>query len=477
MRLVLGLLVPLLLAITPPAVGGEVLPNGTYHYQTSIGGKPVGSSTLVVDRDAGNVNVGESGEMLGQALTSRRTLVAATFKTLSYTVDARGKHAVLDITGSEATLTQDGKSVKIAAPSDAPFLVSDNMAAGFALIPATLHVTQAKQLTMACLCGSFVAVPLTTGSATATRPAGVPATARSFTITVQGADATLWFDPSTFVLDRFDFPSQQLSMTLQSYDSAVTALPKPVAPSPLPLPSPNYTARDVAIRADDGVTLRGTLTMPEGVSKPVPGFVLVHGSGCNDRDETIGPNKIFAQLANRLSNDGYAVLRYDKRSCGQSGGTFPVRNRLIADARDAIAYLRAQRGVDPKQIYVLGHSEGGELVPSVAIQDGHLRGIVLLAPPALPLEQILMQQMLRNVTGADRIALAKEERAELDAIAEGKKSGTSARWLRSSFGIDPATLIVRVPCPILIVQGTKDIQVLPPTRRGSSPPPTQRIAI
>ncbi|MFY9720386.1 MAG: alpha/beta fold hydrolase [Candidatus Cybelea sp.] len=206
---------------------------------------------------------------------------------------------------------------------------------------------------------------------------------------------------------------------------------------------------------------RRTLTTPQGAQVPVPGFVLVHGTGCDDRDETIGPNKVFAQLANRLSNDGYAVLRYDKRSCGQSGGSFPVRNRLIADARDAVAYLRSQPGVDPTRIYVLGHSEGGELVPSVAIQDGHLRGIVLLAPPALPLEQILMQQMLRNATGSDRIALAKEEKAELDAIAEGKKSGESARWLRSSLGVDPVALIARVPCPILIVQGTKDIQVLP----------------
>jgi hypothetical protein len=203
------------------------------------------------------------------------------------------------------------------------------------------------------------------------------------------------------------------------------------------------------------------LTVPNSAATPLPGFVLVHGSGCNDRDETIGPNKIFAQLANRLSNDGYAVLRYDKRSCGKSGGTFPVRDRLIADARCAIAYLRSQPGVDPKRIYVLGHSEGGELAPSIAIADGRLRGIVLLAPPALPLEQILKQQLLREVSSADRAAMEKQVQAELDAIASGKKPSATNRWLRSSFGVDPAALIVRVPCPILILQGTKDIQVLP----------------
>jgi fermentation-respiration switch protein FrsA (DUF1100 family) len=85
----------------------------------------------------------------------------------------------------------------------------------------------------------------------------------------------------------------------------------------------------------------------------------------------------------------------------------------------------------------------------------------LLAPPALPLEQILEQQLLRNVSNADRAATEKQVQAELDAIASGKKPSATNRWLQSSFGVDPAALIVRVPCPILILQGTKDIQVLP----------------
>jgi dipeptidyl aminopeptidase/acylaminoacyl peptidase len=200
--------------------------------------------------------------------------------------------------------------------------------------------------------------------------------------------------------------------------------------------------------------------MPDPAVHLLPGFVFVHGSGCIDRDETVGPNRVFAQLANRLSNDGYAVLRYDKRSCGKSGGTFATRDRLIADARDAIACLRAQPGIDPARIFVLGHSEGGELAPSIAIADGKLRGIVLLAPPALPLERIIMQQVLRTATSAQRASIRQQEQAQLDAIAAGKKAGASAAWLRSSFGIDPAALITNVPCSILIVQGTKDIQVL-----------------
>ncbi len=444
------------LAATPPA-----LPDGTYRYEIRVGNQAVGKSTIVISRDGGHINIGESASLAGTALVSHRSIEEPGFATISYEEDAGGEHIVVTILGNQATLTQNNVTAKIVAEPNAPFLVSDNMAAGFGQIPAALHATGEKQLTLACVCGTFVAVPFKVLDAPApARPPGVPERDAAVTIAIEGATATLWFDPQSYVLDRFDLPSQQASFVLQSYDPAVTALPLAVVPTPVPLPTARFRAREVSIVADDGVTLAGTLTMPTAAAARRPGFIFVHGSGCNDRDETAGPNKIFAQLANRLSNDGYAVLRYDKRSCGKSGGKFPTRDRLIADALDATAFLRAQPGVDPKSIFVLGHSEGGELAPSIAIADGHLRGIVLLAPPALPLERILMQQALRTASGADRATITAKEQAQVDAIEQGKKTGAWAAWLRSSFGIDPAELITRVPSPILIVQGGKDIQVL-----------------
>jgi dienelactone hydrolase len=438
-------------AAAPSALHATILPDGTYRYATSIAGRDVGKTTLVVRRDGAAVIIEESSALAGITLVSQRTIEESTFATRSYTADTAGKHVVVTILGNEATISQGKFSEKISAAPDAPFVVSDNLIAGWAQIPATLHATGGKKLTIACLCGGFMAVPLS-----------VVSSARGV-VTVNGADgvtATLTFDPRTYVLQRLNVPAQQASIVLQSQDARVLPLPQPVSATPMPLPAATYTSRDVSIRADDGVTLAGTLTTPGSAGHPLPAFVFEHGSGCIDRDETIGPNKIFAQLANRLSNDGYAVLRYDKRSCGKSGGTFAVRNRLIADARDAIAYLRAQPGIDPARIFVLGHSEGGELAPSIAIADGKLAGIVLLAPPALPLEQILMQQVLRTAIPAQRASLQRAEQTQLEAIAAGKKTSASAAWLRSSFGIDPAAIIATVPCPILIVQGAKDIQVL-----------------
>ena len=165
-----------------------------------------------------------------------------------------------------------------------------------------------------------------------------------------------------------------------------------------------YTEREVTVGAGEWA-LPGTLTMPAGAG-PFPAVVLVHGSGPNDRDETFGPNKTFKDLALGLGSRGVAVLRYDKRTKVHGVKIAPltqftVKEETIDDALLAAALLRKEPGIDPKRIYVLGHSLGGMLAPRIAAADPSLAGIIVMAGAVRSLDQSIFDQMtyLANADG------------------------------------------------------------------------------
>lgn len=128
-----------------------------------------------------------------------------------------------------------------------------------------------------------------------------------------------------------------------------------------------YTEHDMAI-GDGARALPATLAMPKGAG-PFPAVVLVHGSGAHDRDETIGPNKPFLDLARGLAAQGIAVLRYEKRTKAHpqefAGGDFGVDDETTFDAVLAVDALRKTDGIDPGRVFVLGHSQGGMMAPRV----------------------------------------------------------------------------------------------------------------
>ncbi|MGZ5381727.1 MAG: alpha/beta fold hydrolase [Thermoanaerobaculia bacterium] len=235
--------------------------------------------------------------------------------------------------------------------------------------------------------------------------------------------------------------------------------------------------REREVQVVSGVmSLPGTLAMPAG-DGPFPGVVLVHGSGPQDRDETIGGFRPFQDLAQGLASRGIAVLRYDKRTkvyqkelAGSRDMT--IRQEVIDDALAAVQLLRATAHVDPKRVFLAGHSLGGLLAPRIGALDGSLAGIVLLAAPSRPMSEVIRDQarfLLEAGAPEAQRRMAPGILKEADALADlyagrpGPPSGlilgaSVSYWLdlRSQPSREAARSLGR---PILVLQGERDFQV------------------
>jgi pimeloyl-ACP methyl ester carboxylesterase len=275
----------------------------------------------------------------------------------------------------------------------------------------------------------------------------------------------------------------------------LTELRRPQTPK-RPYP---YDEIDVAYESKDvGIKLAGSLTTPRGKG-PFPAVLMITGSGPQDRDETLFGHKPFLVLADYLTRRGIAVLRVDDRGVGGSTGS--TNNSTSADfAQDVLAgveFLKARPEINAAQIGLIGHSEGGIIAPRVASKSKDIAFIVLLAGTALPGEDVLYRQgaALLEVMGADAeklaqqktlqqrmFAVVREEKdnavaekklraiiAELmtkDKVADAQKSALESEvrkvlspWFRYFLFYDPRPALRKVHCPVLALNGAKDLQV------------------
>ena len=189
---------------------------------------------------------------------------------------------------------------------------------------------------------------------------------------------------------------------------AAAARPRQEAWPPYP-----YDTLEVSVPNPNaaGVTLAGTLTLPRGKG-PFPAEILITGSGPEDRDETVFGHRPFRVLADHLTRHGVAVLRLDDRGVGRSTGRFAgaTSEDFAGDILASVAFLRGRSEIAPRQIGLIGHSEGGLIAPIVANRSRDVSYVVLMAGPGIPGDSLLMLQsaLLRGSMGVDDAALAQE---------------------------------------------------------------------
>lgn len=251
------------------------------------------------------------------------------------------------------------------------------------------------------------------------------------------------------------------------------------APPPAAVARTDLPSREVHFAPPGHSDLPGTLLLPKGKG-PFPVVVLVHGSGPNDRDETIGGTRVFRDLAEGLADRGIASLRYDKRTLAHPNefkAAYTVDDEATDDAVAAVAFLRQQAGVDPQRIYVVGHSQGAMMAPKIAQEArAQVRGLVLMAAPARHLEDILIDQneYMAHLQGAPDAKTQAQLDALKQAVAAVKAIGPNtpstqpmllnlpASYWRSLAGYDDIAVARDIRQPLLILQGGRDFQVTAP---------------
>jgi dienelactone hydrolase len=242
-----------------------------------------------------------------------------------------------------------------------------------------------------------------------------------------------------------------------------------------------FTERSVTVERA-GCSLPGTLSVPKDAGArtnggedagagTVPGVVLVHGSGQHDRDETIGPNKPFRDLAWGLATRGVVVLRYKKRTaaCDVAPADWNIDNIVIEDAVRATELLGAQPEVDPERRYVVGHSLGAICTPRLA-ERSNLAGGAMLAAAARPITEVVRKQrrhlfsIVDGLDGAEKDQLAALDTAlteiENDDIAPDERvMSIPGSWWSSLLAYDQVATAKRVETPLALFQGGRDYQV------------------
>lgn len=304
----------------------------------------------------------------------------------------------------------------------------------------------------------------------------------------------------TLIIGTFTQSGRDIPITLSRKIQEETVLIRPQEPTDKPI----YKEIDVSFKnKKDNVTLAGTLTLPKGRG-PFKTAILISGSGPQNRDEEILGHKPFLVIADYLTNNGIAVLRYDDRGVGKSTGDFSAATSLdfARDVECAIDFLKHTKRIDRKNIGLIGHSEGGLIAPIVASNpENDVAFAILLAGPGIRgLDIIYAQQaLIAKADGKSEEEIDKNGRlsreiftylennqsnpdfnrlfhAHIDSVitaenieipkgmqqldfVKSQVAAVSNPWMKFFLFYDPKESLEQVKCPVLALNGSKDLQV------------------
>ncbi|MDR3235425.1 MAG: alpha/beta fold hydrolase [Prevotellaceae bacterium] len=267
----------------------------------------------------------------------------------------------------------------------------------------------------------------------------------------------------------------------------------PVRPQEPTKPYPYYEEDVFFENKEDSVTLAGTLTLPqkEGV---FPAVVLISGSGAQNRDEELMGHKPFLVLSDYLTRNGIAVLRFDDRGTAASTGNPDTATSFdfSKDVEAGVKYLQTRKEINKKKIGLAGHSEGGIIAPMVAARNKDIAFIVLLAGTGVRGDQIILMQSelinrasgmseneLQNAMTISRksfeMATKSTDKEQLktdlteylkqvlkdseENVIASQVNAMASPWMQYFLKYNPAPALEKVKCPVLAINGEKDLQV------------------
>ena len=335
---------------------------------------------------------------------------------------------------------------------------------------------------------------------------GIPVTTTSFesptlklTISNLGVEYKGILGDNNIIVGTFKQAGQSFPMDLSKEKIKKKELIRPQEPQK---PYQYYTEEVSFTNSIDSITLSGTLTLPSTTGK-FPVVIMISGSGPQNRDEELLGHKPFLVIADHLTKKGIGVLRFDDRGTAKSKGDFKsaTSTDFANDVLSAVTYLKKRNDIDYKNIGLVGHSEGGLIAPMVASESKDIDFIVLLAGPGISGYDILLLQneLISKANGTDesklqtelallkggldiiikgnnlneiksvlRDYLQKELNKNAELLPEGIKmkqfiEGTvnqlATSWFQFFLKYDPASSLVKVKCPVLALNGEKDLQV------------------